>query len=97
MADPADPAGPKHTPGPWRLAKSGLTVLAGPADPEGGYPQGRPVASALPAAPLAERGPNARLIAAAPDLLAACERVLGASTGPARALLAAAVRKARGG
>ena len=59
-----------HTPGPWQLSKTGLSVqsefLQGIAST--GTPNGT---IGLP-----ERQANARLIAAAPELLAACEHVL---------------------
>lgn len=52
----------QHTPGPWRIGDAGFTVF------------GPPKPSALPEtiAPVKNRA-NARLIAAAPDLLAALE------------------------
>lgn len=66
-----------HTKGPWRLARSGLTVVAGEPDPNAGYPNGRPVADTVyGAVPLPERQANAALIASAPALLAACEDAL---------------------
>lgn len=58
---------PKHTPGPWRVGDAGTTVF--------GPPNGMPAPDRI--ASMANRGehtkPNAHLIAAAPDLLAACE------------------------
>lgn len=58
-----------HTPGPWRVGDAGMTVF--------GPPQG------LPPLILASRGKhtpkvNMELMAAAPDLLAACEAMRGA-------------------
>lgn len=55
------------TPGPWRVSQLGLSVLAGPSDPNGRFPNGRVVAKTSTDCPLSERGPNARLMAAAPD------------------------------
>jgi len=54
-----------HTPGPWRIGDAGNTVFG----PPNGNPSPEIVAS------VAKR--NARLIAAAPDLLAACKAAIG--------------------
>lgn len=88
-----------HTPGPWRAegwegvtvnAADGCTILACPGASQG--------------ATLAETKANARLIAAAPDLLAALEEIAGyphadhAGLPPARARAIArtAIAKATG-
>lgn len=63
-----------HTPGPWRLSPSGLTVVAGPDDPVGGWPNGKAVAATSRYTAPAVRLADARLIAAGPtghSLLAA--------------------------
>ena len=52
----------RHTPGPWRIGDAGFTVFGPP----------KPGALAETIAPVKSRA-NARLIAAAPDLLAALE------------------------
>ena len=65
----------KHTPGPWhRITDDSLIVAAGEtfiadADPSD--------AVSLPYPPITEAEANATLIAAAPDLLAACVEALG--------------------
>lgn len=66
----------KHTPGPWTASNHGVTwrILAGEA---GGF--SRPIiARTCEAQTDAEAEANARLIAAAPELLAACETALTA-------------------
>jgi hypothetical protein len=73
----------KHTPGPWQISRDGLTIFAGTAGAGvliRGVEQRIPHIAYIPkngfAATLAEQQANARLIIAAPDLLAACERLL---------------------
>jgi hypothetical protein len=82
----------QHTPGPWRIGDAGFTVF-GPPNP-----------GALPEtiAPTKSRA-NARLIAAAPELLAALQSILdiepsGLSNDERRlyALARAAIAKATG-
>jgi hypothetical protein len=96
----------KHTPGPWQLARFNPeratveveTVARGDELPDQGY------FIALVGSYAAEPGPDARLIAAAPDLLAACEELLathtpgacGSRTWNAREAASAATRKAKG-
>lgn len=69
----------KHTPGPWSLDRDGDIRSSHTA--ENGYAS-EYVATMLfnnyRDERIEERLPNARLIAAAPDLLAACEAVLSA-------------------
>lgn len=57
----------KHTPGPWTVSKSGVSVDAGPTGPRIRQERG---------APDEELRANASLIAAAPDLLAAVKALL---------------------
>ncbi len=64
----------EHTPGPWELTKDGISIQA--------YPPPADVIRICLAPDYTFHGPdnprwraNARLIAAAPDLLAACEAV----------------------
>jgi len=52
-----------HTPGPWIVFNGGVSVWA-----NGGY-----IKQHFPEAPRDERHANARLIAAAPELLEACK------------------------
>lgn len=63
-----------HTPGPWRVGDAGATVFG----PRTDAPSPRTVAriTAKPCASDEDRA-NARLIAAAPDLLEALERIAG--------------------
>lgn len=74
-----------HTPGPWRAMPDGY-IQRDAADPFGGAV----VAHVRHSAP-DRQAANARLIAAAPDLLNMCERLLGFAHhyGDAHALLAA--------
>lgn len=91
----------EHTAGPWRIGDAGRTVFG----PPNGNPSPETVASGLTRA-------NARLIASAPELLAACEAALrfldmDSGTATSRAYLAdtlvvkgtirTAIRKATGG
>jgi hypothetical protein len=55
----------QYTPGPWHVSGDGGGIWSRPNDPS--------VAVAVSNRPLAERDANARLIAAAPDLLAALD------------------------
>jgi len=82
----------QHTPGPWRIGDAGFTVF------------GPPKPGALPEtiAPVKNRA-NARLIAAAPDLLAALEALLDRDPAPPLEKIGAvyvnaraAIAKARG-
>ena len=59
-----------HTHGPWKLSKSGLSVES--EQREGIASTGTPNGTIE----LSERQANARLIAAAPDLLAACKLIV---------------------
>lgn len=77
----------KHTPGPW-IAERGMVTSAAPSLPNGrtyGYGCGNDFVADLndgeyhEYADRSEEDANARLIAAAPDLYAACEQVLQAS------------------
>lgn len=61
----------KHTPGPWRAMPDGY-IQRDAVDPFGGAV----VAHVRHSAP-DRQAANARLIAAAPDLLDMCERLLG--------------------
>ena len=82
----------KHTPGPWHVAGQG--------DDKGNLPI---KACAITIAGVNGQGTlaDARLIAAAPDLLAACEAALNMVDGdghpPAWDKLRAAIRRAKGG
>lgn len=84
----------KHTPGPWRSSEADADVRG---------PGGVEVAFAYSAGGYEEQEANIALIAAAPDLLAACEAAMeweGDQTGPGlytevRSLLELAINKAR--
>ena len=75
----------KHTPGPWKVSRDTRTIFA---STEGAGVLIRGVEQTIPqiahvigngfAATLEEQKANARLIAAAPDLLSACRDVLEA-------------------
>ena len=58
----------QHTPGPWRVGDAGWTVFG----PPNGEPSPETIAEI-------RRRKNARLIAAAPELLEAAQRVTGIS------------------
>lgn len=88
-----------HTTGPWRVGDAGMTVFGPRTDAPS------PVTVAR-LAPGADARANARLLAAAPDLLAACEEVgaligdvsnaaLWPTLGPVAVKLRAAIAKAR--
>jgi len=62
----------KHTPGPWRVEKSGYTQIACLVY-AGDYPV---LNTAVPPSSKEEWESNAKLIAAAPDLLEACKKAL---------------------
>ena len=66
----------KHTPGPWSYPRypNGVSTLVYAA--AGGKPEAFPVASATYGVPDEEREANARLIAAAPELLETLETLL---------------------
>ena len=53
----------QHTPGPWRIGDAGHTIF--------GAPNGTPSPKTIANLPFKNGGHDARLIAAAPDLLAA--------------------------
>ena len=88
----------QHTPGPWRIGDAGFTVFGPP----------KPGALAETIAPVKSRA-NARLIAAAPDMLEACRLFIAyddaafdydnaaAIYDKARAAARAAIAKATGG
>lgn len=79
----------KHTPGPWRTSgPDGMDIEA-----EGGSTFWAFVSMDTPEA---ERKPNARLIAAAPDLLEALECLLKADHEDVRSMAINAIDKARG-
>lgn len=92
-----------HTPGPWHIRKGpDRYIVADPEKVDGGI-SWVTVARAYPDAK--EQDANARLIAAAPELLAACEAALryldytdpmGVESQEEQDLLDAAIRKARG-
>lgn len=85
----------KHTPGPWKLDGVWGLVIG---------PKGQEICAIharLPEVPTEQAKENARLIAAAPDLLEACRKLLAflESTiikGPAVDELRAAIDKAEG-
>ena len=91
---------PNHTSGPWRIGDAGHTIFGPPT----GEPAPQRIADLAPV----DRKANARLIAAAPDMLAALNLILFAATDDAdtndgrvdRAAVAAlarsAIRKATG-
>jgi len=58
----------KHTPGPWRIGDAGATVF--------GPPNGNPSPQTIAHMGKTDCKANAKLVAAAPDLLHACERAL---------------------
>lgn len=72
-----------HTPGPWFIAaqNDGIVIIDGPPSPapyDGPIPKAHgPAVVATPNWRLAEYEANARLIAAAPDLLEALREILG--------------------
>lgn len=59
---PSNQTKPQHTPGPWRIGDAGHTVFG----PHNGNPSPETIARGL-------IRPNARLIAAAPEILAALQ------------------------
>ena len=61
----------RHTPGPWSVGKSGTMIVAPPTRD---FPHGQVVASVSPG-PGKNTIANAKLIAAAPDMLAALRRI----------------------
>jgi hypothetical protein len=89
-----------HTPGPWRIGDAGKTVFG----PKTDQPAPITIATlqgATPRCGIAERAANKYLIAAAPDLLAALEAVMGGPScepipSSARVLALAAFAKAKG-
>jgi hypothetical protein len=99
----------KHTPGPWAVLRRVDAIVDNLIVRSDGVPRiGEEgfrdrVAEATWLDSDEETEANARLIAAAPDLLAAAEAALeildedGIGNGPTGAMLAAAIAKARGG
>lgn len=85
---------PTHTPGPWSLRMTGWQT-----NPAAIYSPRRPGAVAcIPArtsVPLDEQSANARLIAAAPDLLAALSNIILSSDANCGDSLANAIEAAR--
>lgn len=89
----------KHTPGPWNHGEDGFVY-----SPCGKYTLADPHYADLD---IDEREANARLIAAAPELLAACEQALkvvdahrrasGGDGDITAALIRSAIAKAKGG
>jgi hypothetical protein len=79
---------PQHTPAPWRIGDAGMTVFG----PPNGNPSPETVAATRNRA-------NARLIAAAPELLAALEVIALGNTDPDQMveIARAAIAKAAGG
>lgn len=75
----------KHTPGPWRIGDAGYTVFG----PPNGNPSPETVAATT-------HKKNARLIAAAPELLAACEAMATRLSLPKDHPMALAIHRARG-
>lgn len=63
----------KHTPGPWRIATSNPQWIIGPDE--------KPVAYTITFREKTEDHANARLIAAAPKLLNACEEMISQLEG----------------
>ena len=66
-----------HTPGPWEIHENGRSIIAMAPDEVGGVltdPERHSIARTY--GPSRVSRPNAQLIAAAPDLLAACEAAL---------------------
>lgn len=92
----------RHTPGPWRVEDSDPPQITTNPALAGGA---RTIAEMRIVAysDLRERAANARLIAAAPDLLAACKSAerhfvgMDIDTGTVMDLLHAAIAKAEGG
>ena len=91
----------EHTPGPWKVSsKASTAVFAGDRliASAGGY-----MSNTRQESVVIENDANARLIAAAPDLLAACEtalvmiQVLGGDYMAGFEKIEAAVSKAKGG
>lgn len=65
-----------HTPGPWRIGDAGATIFG----PPNGNPS--PVTICAMAGPRGDSRANARLIASAPDLLAALKAIVAALEQP---------------
>lgn len=94
----------KHTQGPWKLVEVNDETVKGAVHVYGG---GAAITTDVWGPTLAESDANARLIAAAPDLLAACEEALRQLSAPdcpcipdgamVRGGLYNAILKARGG
>lgn len=96
----------EHTPGPWTIGeinrrKQRVDIDALGGDPAKGCVRWTALARAYGADDKPEEGSavmlaNARLIAAAPDLLAALQEMLYACTDKAEAMTRAAIAKATG-
>lgn len=83
----------KHTPGPWRIDSGGRIVN----DPDHATSErDYQIADPLERNTFAECRANARLIAAAPELLAACEEAAKFCPVYMQDRLRAAIAKARG-
>lgn len=72
----SSPAATKHTPGTWTVSKDVLRDESIPIVGDGTKPQSVHVCHVLEGIRVGEREANAALIAAAPDLLAACRCAL---------------------
>lgn len=68
----------KHTPGPWRWNTSRTAIYSGHPDDRGGFPISEQVIPFFRFDGDPRTESNARLIAAAPDLLAALQRIVAA-------------------
>ena len=84
-----------HTPGPWRIGDAGNTVFGPKTD--------RPSPQTIATLGVIDHAANARLIAAAPEMLDALRAVWAEADGdwksehPTAALVRAAIAKAEGG
>lgn len=76
----------KHTPGPWEVSESAFYV----------WDEKRRLVAEVSGASGGERAANARLIAAAPELLEAADYHVNACTAESREALRTAIAKARG-
>lgn len=71
----------EHTPGPWRILewaneRKGFIAIVGPSDPPEHVSDVFPFGKRAEGQPLAQHQANARLIAAAPELLNALQELL---------------------
>lgn len=69
-----------HTPGPWNVVKHSQWYAVG-------LPEGRHICRTYQQSTTAQELANAHIIAAAPDLLAACRAVVSAGEWPAPQLI----------